>query len=103
VVKVRWLVLFFPPFLIAMSVLAASTAFYRRMGQTRPSEEEEDPYWSEHGLYHFVYEGEPQESLTDHTPLEIAQERYARGEISPAEFDEMVARLNQSRHPWQEW
>ncbi len=99
----RWLILFFPPFLIAMSVLAASTAFYRRMVQT-PPEQEEDPYWSEHGLYHFVYEGEsPQHSLPDHTPLEIAQERFARGEISPSEFDEIVARLNQSRHSWQEW
>lgn len=38
----------------------------------------------------------PSPSGSDRSPLRILQERYARGEIDAATFDEMLARLRAS-------
>lgn len=40
---------------------------------------------------------------TEQTPLEIAQNRYARGEIDTKEFEKIVERLLQSRSSSQDW
>ncbi|AUW93400.1 SHOCT domain-containing protein [Sulfobacillus sp. hq2] len=37
------------------------------------------------------------------TPLEIAQDRYARGELTDKEFEQVVERLLKSRSPSQDW
>jgi uncharacterized membrane protein len=37
------------------------------------------------------------------TPLEIAQERYAQGEMGDREFEEMVEHLLKSRSSTQDW
>jgi uncharacterized membrane protein len=41
--------------------------------------------------------------LSSQTPLEIVQERYARGEIELAELEKTVEALLRSRHPNQHW
>ncbi|POB10805.1 hypothetical protein CO251_08310 [Sulfobacillus sp. hq2] len=86
----------FPPFIIAMSVLAASAAFYRRMS----APQDESSYWDSHPRSIFQ---DQTPSLPTQTPLEIAQERYARGELGHEEFDQIIGRLNQSRQTWQKW
>ncbi len=92
----------FPPFIIAMSVLAASAAFYRRMSRPDPRPDD-DSYWGCQGRDWSVRSSQPTPALNSATPLEIAQERYARGEIGHEEFDQIIGRLNQSRHSWQKW
>ncbi len=37
------------------------------------------------------------------SPLEIAQERYAQGDIGDKEFEEIVEHLLKSRSPSQDW
>ncbi len=90
----------FIPFMITMMVLAASTAFYHQSSH-EPDNDMRLGLRHDHYLYHDRLSD--LERYPSKTPLEIAQERYARGEMTHEEFDIMVKRLRESRHSSQKW
>jgi hypothetical protein len=91
----------FLPFMITMMILAASTAFYHQSSHERDN----DVHMGLRHAHDLFQDRRPTELENYHgkTPLEIAQERYARGEMTHEEFDIMVKRLKESRHSWQKW
>ncbi|MCL4493719.1 MAG: SHOCT domain-containing protein [Firmicutes bacterium] len=96
----EWGTIVFLPFMITMMILAASTAFYH---QSPHEHDGEISMSSRHPQYLYRESTADLEKYQGKTPLEIAQERYARGEMTHEEFDIMVKRLQESRHSWQKW
>ncbi|OLZ08493.1 SHOCT domain-containing protein [Sulfobacillus thermosulfidooxidans] len=95
-----WTFIVFLPFMVTMMVLAASTAFYHHSSHSR----DDDLFFGRQRLYQWFQEGPNMlNDFSGKTPLEIAQERYAKGEMTHEEFDRMVERLKESRHTWQKW
>ncbi len=95
-----WSSIIFLPFMVTMMILAASTAFYHQASRSH----DDDTVFGRERMYHAFHNGSNGlYGYLGKTPLEIAQERYARGEMSHEEFDLMIKRLRESRHNGQQW